>query len=365
MLEPPLTTQSSTHEESIAPSAAISSFHYDGELSQITRLWLVNLALFIVTLSFYRFWGRTRIRHYVWNHTSILGSRLEYHGTGKELCIGFLITLPIFLGIGLINHLTEGQGGNALYIPLLILGYFAVYAGMRYRVTRTSWRAIRGHMLKDGYNDYQGISIKRAFINFITLGIAIPRSSLLKWECLVESISLGSMKVAFTFDMKQIGVAHILSLIIGMIVLGVVSTLCIAALLPFLGGEDADSATKATAGIAGFIISYPFYYMVRQWYTGILVRKKLSGITLGTIKLQTHFSILNFMIFKTVNMLILLCTLGLGSAFILHRKARFFSKYLTFEGTLDEVIIADAQQQSGIVAEGFMDSFGFDLAIMS
>ena len=58
---------------------------YDGSLSHITKLWLINVTLFFVTLSLYRFWGRTRIRQYVWSHITILGDRLEYTGTGKEL----------------------------------------------------------------------------------------------------------------------------------------------------------------------------------------------------------------------------------------------------------------------------------------
>jgi len=58
---------------------------------ELFRIHLVNYFLTIVTLGFYRFWARTRIRKYMWSHVEFEGSRFEYTGTAKELFYGFLI----------------------------------------------------------------------------------------------------------------------------------------------------------------------------------------------------------------------------------------------------------------------------------
>ena len=42
----------------------------------------------VLTLGWSRFWGRTRLRRYLWNHLSILGDRFEYRGRGLELFVG-------------------------------------------------------------------------------------------------------------------------------------------------------------------------------------------------------------------------------------------------------------------------------------
>ncbi|MCY4396908.1 MAG: DUF898 family protein, partial [Rhodospirillaceae bacterium] len=63
---------------------------HDGRSGELFVIFLVNLALSILTLGIYRFWGRTRIRRYVWSQTSLLGEPLEYTGRGIELFLGFL-----------------------------------------------------------------------------------------------------------------------------------------------------------------------------------------------------------------------------------------------------------------------------------
>ena len=52
----------------------------------------------VLTLGWSRFWGRTRLRRYLWNHFSILGDRFEYRGRGIELLIGFVLVLAM-LGV--------------------------------------------------------------------------------------------------------------------------------------------------------------------------------------------------------------------------------------------------------------------------
>ena len=52
----------------------------------------------VLTLGWSRFWGRTRLRRYLWNHLSILGDRFEYRGRGRELLIGFLLALVMLAG---------------------------------------------------------------------------------------------------------------------------------------------------------------------------------------------------------------------------------------------------------------------------
>ena len=47
--------------------------------------------LTIITLGIYRFWAKTKLRRYLWSVVEYDGDRFEYHGTAKELFLGFLI----------------------------------------------------------------------------------------------------------------------------------------------------------------------------------------------------------------------------------------------------------------------------------
>ena len=77
---------------------------YDGRLGELYGIYLRHLVLMVLTLGWSRFWGRTRLRRYLWNHLSILGDRFEYRGRGLELFVGFMIVLSIALAIGEIGR---------------------------------------------------------------------------------------------------------------------------------------------------------------------------------------------------------------------------------------------------------------------
>ncbi len=59
------------------------SFH--GSAGTLFGIQLINLLLTIVTLGIYSFWGKTKVRGYLWSQTEFEGDRFAYHGTGKEV----------------------------------------------------------------------------------------------------------------------------------------------------------------------------------------------------------------------------------------------------------------------------------------
>ena len=65
--------------------------------SGLLRLTLTNFVLNILTLFVYRFWAKTRVRRHVWSCVHINGEPLEYTGTGKELFLGAMIVLVVFI----------------------------------------------------------------------------------------------------------------------------------------------------------------------------------------------------------------------------------------------------------------------------
>ena len=58
-----------TTEPDLTPSRP----RYDGRLGELYVIYLRHLVLMLLTLCWSRFWGRTRIRRYLWNHFAILG----------------------------------------------------------------------------------------------------------------------------------------------------------------------------------------------------------------------------------------------------------------------------------------------------
>ena len=68
---------------------------YAGDLGELYKIWFITIALNIVTLGFYRFWGKTRLRKYVASCFNLGGDGFEYLGSGKQMFLGFLKVTPI------------------------------------------------------------------------------------------------------------------------------------------------------------------------------------------------------------------------------------------------------------------------------
>ncbi len=137
----------------LAAPAARNRLDYDGSGGDLSKIAITNALLTLATLGVYRFWGKTRVRRYLWGHVNFLGDRLEYTGTGKELFIGFLVAI-VFLSplIGAsiwvqlaypVDHEVRGTMESIQAIIILFLIYLALYRARRYRLTRTQWRGIR------------------------------------------------------------------------------------------------------------------------------------------------------------------------------------------------------------------------------
>src|SRR3989441_3364050 len=107
----------------------------------------------LLSLGGYYFWGKARVRSYVFGQTALEGDRFAYHGTGGELARGFARAMAFFiLPVIALNLLPRLLGaGPLLERSAQLLGYVVVSVFMpiaavgahRYRLSRTSWRGLR------------------------------------------------------------------------------------------------------------------------------------------------------------------------------------------------------------------------------
>jgi len=172
-----------------------------GRRAALVGILLVNSLLGMITLGFYRFWARTRLRQFFWNSIDVDGDPLEYTGRGLELFIGFLIVIailvPISGGYSVVSLFLETSAPDVLdavnfvyFISLLWLARYAYFRARRYRLARTIWRGIRAG--QDGSaSGYAWLWFGYAVLSVITLGWAVPwlTAELQKYE--VENARFG------------------------------------------------------------------------------------------------------------------------------------------------------------------------------
>jgi uncharacterized membrane protein YjgN (DUF898 family) len=146
-------------------------------------LAITTFLLTIVTVGFYRFWARVRLRRYFWGRIAILGEPIEYTGTGRELFIGFLIAIailaPMFIAYAVLQRVTLGDPTAQLILTfcyLAVLGglvQMVVFRARRYRLSRTSWRGIRAGQGGSTWR-YLAISVRCLLLGVLTVGLYAP-----------------------------------------------------------------------------------------------------------------------------------------------------------------------------------------------
>src|SRR5579859_3627656 len=137
----------------MANSNESRGFKFFGEGGTLFGIHLVNLFLSLVTLGIYFFWGRVKLRKYLWGQIEFEGDRLSYHGTGKETLLGWLKAAVVF-GIPYValqnGPKWAGAGSGVIIVGALLSTFLilvfipmAVVGARRYRLSRTAWRGIR------------------------------------------------------------------------------------------------------------------------------------------------------------------------------------------------------------------------------
>jgi uncharacterized membrane protein YjgN (DUF898 family) len=168
-----------------ATSQQVTSIGFDGTRRDVAKIAVKNFLLSLSTLGVYRFWGRTRLRRYLWSRTSLMGDRFEYTGTGGEKMRGFIVAFLLFFGIGLGSTLIkilagfedDSVAGHSLNVAnaliFLFLWQYGAYRARGYRLSRTNWRGVRGGQSGSPWR-YATFSWLFLLLSALTAGLAYP-----------------------------------------------------------------------------------------------------------------------------------------------------------------------------------------------
>jgi uncharacterized membrane protein YjgN (DUF898 family) len=308
------------------------TFHGTG--GSLLGIHIVNVLLTLVTLGVYYFWAKVRVRAYLLSQTEFAGDRFAYHGTGKELLLGFLkavvlIGLPFLLLRLALDLVARGPVAQAAvgflsYVAVLAFLGFAIVGARRYRLSRTSWRNVRfsfrGQLLP-----FLKLFVGGSLLTTITAGLYYPFFDTQRFGFLTSHSYFGNRPFSFDGRGRDLFGGYLLTLLL---------------LLPTLG------------------LSW-FWFLARKQ------RYFWGHTSFGTARFQYAVTGGRLLRLNVGNVLILILTLGFGWPWVVVRNARFVCAYLTLESALDlEPIRQEAQAVSttGEGLAGVLDT-GFDIGM--
>ena len=355
----------------------------------LVGLSIVNFLLNLVTLGFYRFWAKTRVRRHIWSSVHVNGEPLEYTGTGKELFIGFLvIMLVLFLPIALISGFLQYYYGPeslasigftyVIALALLCFYGFAIYRARRYRLSRTLWRGIRG-ALPGSAMSYSWKYLGSLILSPMTAGWSQPAMNLILAEHMTNDMRFGNTPFSFS---GRSGPLYARFAICWFLTFGVYLGLIGAAVgLYYVGAFDwleaffksieaSNSETDVMKGVKliGLVLALLFLLLIfaslRSIIWSFYTAKELNLFTE-----YTRFSGATFQFNATAwslitlwlgNMALIIFTLGIASPFVEQRIMRYFTDRLVIDGNIDFAAIQQSQAKLESRGEGLIDALDLD-----
>lgn len=368
--------------EPAAPSAS-GRVRFSGAVLPFLGQQLWRLLLTILTLGFHRFWWKTWQRRFLWSHTVIDGDPLEYQGKGSELLVGALLamvvfTLPYVVGFNLATMLMMQANvasmaiGGALMLAtvaaILFLIGFAVHRAVRYRLSRTAWRGIRGGMHANSWA-YARLSFRWLVLQLVSFGLLTPRADAARWNALMGDATFGSLDVEARMDPGRLWPAFWASFAIAFAGMAILAATVLLPNIENIGwmaeemgaGGSEELSPEAERGFLAlwgmFILAFPLLWLAGLPYRAAFLREALGATSIGPVRLGFSARLTDWLLWTLGNAAIVLLTLGIGWLVLLWRQWAFWMRHLTLDGAFDAELLEQSRMERPRQGEGLADAF--------
>ena len=366
-----------------APDGVVPTLHEQGEVLRFSTtlkpkaflgLSLKNGLLNLITLTLYRFWGKTEVRRRVWQGVRLNGDAFEYTGRGVELFVGFLLALLV-LGLPFLLLVFGAQfmgpgWAAAILLPFYIFLYwlwgFGVFTAFRYMASRSTWRGVR-FRLGGSAKSYGLAFLGYILLTGVTMGWYGPMAERRLAERIWGDLRFGDRRFAFrSVRSEKVGVYGAFA--IGWFGTGVVYSLTIAMAMTVVMATGMHQNPDDTAASFAFMatlygvmaVGAPLFLLVWAPYRAAILRSIAAGVTLDKATFRLEVKALPLFWLTLSNLFMVLITLGFLMPWAQARATRFMVERLRAEGVADLETARQAGKGPGS-GEGLADAFGFSL----
>lgn len=332
-------------------AGADRAVHFSGTWQEFLPIALVNLLLTIVTLGIYRFWAQARVRRYLWSHTTIIDDELQWTGTGGEMFIGFLMVIGVLIasvaaifGIAfLVGDWFLVVGLLAFYVFIFWAVNFAQFRALRYRLSRTYWRGIRGGSEENGVG-YGWAAFGRFFVAGLTLGIMTPMAIVENWNDRMNAMSFGPHRLESSVTTEGLYLRWFAFL--GSYFVGAVA---FATIVQSLG-----TGPGSVIGIAAFVLVMG---LALAAFWALFFRKIAAEFEMGGLGAAFEVSTVEWIKFYAKLIGLTIVTLGFGALMWRFWRWQFVMDRLALYGEIDLDTLTQSTTTTPKDAEGFADAF--------
>ncbi len=349
----------------VATPAGEYPFEFRGSGGEYFRIWIVNLALTILTLGIYGAWAKVRTRRYFNGSTYVAGHAFDYHASPLRILLGRAIAVVLLIGYSLSS-----------VFPIALLVWLLVFVGglpwlinssLRFNARYTSYRNVRF-----GFTGSYFGALK-AFVLWPIFGTILPFFWPLAHRArnyfYVDHHTYGGRSFSCSYEGWEIYKIYLIgwALFIAIAVASVYVGLNIVDLEQLRSDfETAEqNPEELPTGLFGLFVALYVFALLTFLVVGTYIRTMAFNLAIDNTQIDgKHWLDAKLNPFTMVwitlsNLVLIFVTFGIFYPWARVRVARYTSSNLTLyaSGGLDNYMTEIAQEQSAIGEEvaGFFD----------
>lgn len=339
--------------------ASAASVKFRGEGREYLRIWLVNVALSVITLGIYSAWAKVRREKYFHRNFIVDDAAFDYHGNPRAILVGRIL-LVVMLGL---MSLAEDIAPTVHLVASLATMFafpWLLVRSMQFRARNTSYRGVRFGFVGT-YREALVLYLVHGGLTAITFGLYFPAFLQKQKAFLASRLRFGDMPCTFDAGVAAFyrGMMVPLVLWLSLPVVGLVLFGAAAALGP-AGGVLLIALVPVAILLVVLLLNLLLVPYVRVVGTNLLWNHTQLGET-RFASTQTVRSYLNLVV---ANWLLVLLTLGFYWPFAQVRLAQYRASHLSVINP-EALARSIATQQAAPPALGdeAIDAFDFDIAL--
>lgn len=342
------------------PTPAAETVRYPVEFSaragEYFRIWIVNLALTVITVGIYSAWAKVRKKRYFYGHTRIDGDSFEYRAAPLAILKGRLIAVALFAAYSFGGKLSPLLGGFFALLLLIAMPWLIVRS-LAFNAWNSAYRNVRFHF-HGRYGEPLKLLVSGGLLTLVTLGLAYPWVKSRWARFAVANHAFGGTRATFgEITGRFYGIyLKALGLLIGSaMLLGVA-----AGLLGLLHG----GAPRGNALVFFMAGVYLLYLLVYAYLSAQITNATWNAATLGAVRFESTLRGRDLALIYLGNIVAVLCTLGLAIPWAVVRTLRYRAEHtaLFAAGGLAGFVAGQTEQLSA-TGEEVGEMFDVDFSL--
>ena len=366
-------------------------FEFTGKAGEFFAIWIVNVALTILTLGIYSAWAKVRTNQYFYGNTLLDGTSFRYTANPKQILKGRIIAFIIFIIYFAASNVSPIIGAGAFFVLMLLVPAFLVLS-MSFRLKNSVYRNVRFNFDKNFSGVYKIFAIPVVVLSayifvisqfqesiensagaqptfpifvFVLLGLIMLMAPW--WEYMITNFKVKHAKygdAGFSFSATTKNYYGLyLKMILWLIAFFVLIGLGVAGISALFKSEAADpSEIMQYMPILMAIVIVPFYLWLFAYMATKRTNLLYNNIDIAGHKTKSELKTGYMMYLYLTNTLGMLLTLGLLMPWAKIRTARYRASVTSVDvaGDLSQFTVVQADQQSAL-GEEMGEMFDLDL----